>query len=114
MEYQIDAKNKKIGRIANEIAMILMGKNSPNFEKNKLAGNTVTVINASKLEISDKKMEEKEYEKYSGYPGGLKFETLKRVIEKKGHEEVIRNAVHGMLPANRLRAKLMKCITVND
>ncbi len=114
MEYQIDAKNKKIGRIASEIAMILMGKNSPNFEKNKVAGNTVTVINASKLEISDKKMEEKEYEKYSGYPGGLKFEKLKRVIEKKGHEEVIRNAVHGMLPANRLRAKLMKCITVND
>ncbi|MEZ4211001.1 MAG: 50S ribosomal protein L13 [Candidatus Paceibacterota bacterium] len=114
MEYKIDAENKKIGRISSEIATILMGKNTPDFEKHKIAGNTVVVFNASKLSIDPKKLEEKEYERYSGYPGGLKFDTLSKLIEKKGYGEVLRNAVHGMLPANKLRAKLMKNLIINE
>ncbi len=114
MEYKIDAENKKIGRISSEIATILMGKNTPDFEKHKIAGNTVVVSNASKLSIDPKKLEEKEYERYSGYPGGLKFDTLSKLIEKKGYGEVLRNAVHGMLPANKLRAKLMKNLIINE
>ena len=114
MEYKIDVENKKIGRIANQIASILMGKNTPDFEKHKEAGNTVVVLNASKLSIDPKKMEEKEYERYSGQPGGLKIDSLARLIEKKGHGEVIRNAVYGMLPANKLRARLMKNLIIND
>jgi large subunit ribosomal protein L13 len=114
MEYTIDAQNKKIGRLASEIASILMGKNNPNFEKHTVSKNMVIVQNASKLSINPKKLEEKEYEKYSGYPGGLKFETLAKVIEKKGYEEVIRLAVYGMLPANKLRPKLMKNLIIND
>lgn len=114
MEYTIDAQNKKIGRLASEIASILMGKNTPDFEKHKEAGNKVTVINASKLSINPKKLEEKEYERYSGYPGGLKFENLAKVIEKKGYGEVIRYAVHGMLPANKLRPRLMKNLIISE
>ncbi|MEZ4114439.1 MAG: 50S ribosomal protein L13 [Candidatus Paceibacterota bacterium] len=114
MEYKIDAENKKIGRMSSEIATILMGKNTPDFEKHKVAGNTVVVMNASKLAIDDKKLEEKEYERYSGYPGGLKIDSLARLIEKKGHGEVIRNAVYGMLPANKLRPRLMKNLIIND
>ncbi len=114
MEYKIDAENKKIGRIASEIATILMGKNTPDFEKHKVADNTVVVLNASKLSIDPKKLEEKEYERYSGYPGGLKFESLKRLIEKKGYGEVIKYAVYGMLPANKLRPRLMKNLITNE
>lgn len=114
MEYKIDAQNKKIGRLASEIAMILMGKNTPDFEKHKIAGNTVEVFNASKMSIDVKKLREKEYETYSGYPGGLKFTSLEKMLEKKGHGEVIRNAVHGMLPANKLRDRLMKNLIIKD
>lgn len=114
MEYKIDAQNKKIGRISSEIASLLMGKNTPDFEKHKVAGNTVIVSNVSKLSIDPKKMEEKGYERYSGYPGGLKIDSLARLIEKKGYGEVIRNAVYGMLPANKLRPRLMKNLIIND
>ncbi len=114
MEYKIDAQNKKIGRISSEIASLLMGKNTPDFEKHKVAGNTVIISNASKLSIDDKKLEEKGYERYSGYPGGLKIDSLARLIEKKGYGEVIRNAVYGMLPANKLRPRLMKNLIIND
>lgn len=114
MEYKIDAENKKIGRLSTEIATILMGKNTPDFEKHKVAGNTVLVSNASKLFIDDKKLEEKEYERYSGYPGGLKIDTLAKLIEKKGHGEAIRNAVYGMLPANKLRPRLMKQLIITE
>ncbi len=114
MEYTIDAQNRKIGRVSIEIAMILMGKNSADFVKNKVADSKVTVLNASKLSIDPKKLEEKEYERYSGYPGGLKIDSLARLIEKKGYSEVIRNAVYGMLPANKLRPILMKNLIIKD
>ncbi len=114
MEYKIDAENKKIGRVANQIASILMGKNTPDFEKHTIAGNSVVVLNASKLSIDPKKLEEKEYERYSGYPGGFRTDSLKKLIEKKGYSEVIKNAVYGMLPGNKLRDKLMKNLTIND
>ncbi len=114
MEYKIDVENKKIGRVANQIASILMGKNTPDFEKHVVSGNTVVVMNASKLSIDPKKLEEKEYERYSGYPGGLRFDTLAKLIDKKGYGEVIRNAVYGMLPANKLRPRLMKNLIIND
>ncbi len=113
-EYKIDAKGKKLGRVAQEAASILMGKNDPSFERNKLAGIKVTIENASQADISDAKKETKEYEKYSGYPGGLVYEKMKRVIEKKGYGEVFRYAVMGMLPANRLAAKMLKNLTVKE
>lgn len=113
-EFTIDATNKKLGRVATEAASILMGKNDPSFEKHTVSGNKVTITNASQADISEKKKAEKNYAKYSGYPGGLRFETLGDVIEKKGYEEAFRRAVYGMLPGNKLRAKIMKNLIVTE
>jgi large subunit ribosomal protein L13 len=110
----IDATAQAIGRVASVAAKELMGKNTTAYEKNILPEISVTISNASKMKISDKKLTEKLYERYSGYPGGLKFKNLKEVIAKKGYEEVIRLAVYGMLPANKLRPRIMKYLTVND
>jgi large subunit ribosomal protein L13 len=114
MEKVIDATNRKIGRVATEAAMSLMGKDNPNYQPNILADIKVVIDNASQTDISQKKKGEKSYMKYSGYPGGLKFETLDKVLKNKGHEEVYRKAVFGMLPNNRLRALRMKNLIVND
>lgn len=114
MEYKIDAKGKKLGRVAAEAASILMGKNDPSFERNKLSGNSVMIENASHADISPVKMETKEYDSYSGHPGGLKYEQMKRLVEKKGYGEAFRLAIIGMLPANRLAAEMMKNLTVKE
>lgn len=112
--YKIDAKGKKLGRVAQEAASVLMGKNDPTFERNKLVAIKVIIDNASQADISDTKKETKEYERYSGHPGGLVYEKMKRTIEKKGYGEVFKYAVMGMLPANRLAAKMLKNLTVNE
>lgn len=114
MEYKIDAKGKKLGRVAQEAASILMGKNDPSFSRQNLSGNKVIIENASLADISDAKKETKEYERYSGYPGGLVYEKMKRTIEKKGYAEVFRYAVMGMLPANRIAEKMMKNLIVKE
>lgn len=108
MEYTIDAKNKKMGRLASEIAVLLMGKDKPGFRRNVVSSNTVTVENVDLLDIDPKKMDQKVYSSYSGYPGGLKQRSMVNVIEKKGHSEVLKNAVYGMLPSNKLRPLMMK------
>lgn len=110
----IDAAGMAIGRVASVVAKELMGKNTTNYEKNTLPNITVTVTNASKLKISDKKLTEKLYERYSGYPGGLSFKSLGDIIAKKGYNEVIWLAVYGMLPANKLRPRIMKHLIVQD
>lgn len=114
MEHTIDAKGKKLGRVAQEAAAILMGKNDPSFERNKLSDVKVTILNASQADISAEKLENKEYERYSGYPGGLVYEKMKRTVEKHGYGEVFRYAVMGMLPANRLADKMMKNLIVKE
>ena len=114
MEHQIDAKGKKLGRVAQEAAALLMGKNDPSFERNKLQDVKVTIVNASQADISPEKLENKEYERYSGYPGGLVYEKMKRTVEKHGYGEVFRYAVMGMLPANRLADKMMKNLIVKE
>lgn len=113
-EHTIDAKGKKLGRIASEAAVLLMGKNDPNFQKNQVANNKVTITNASLASISEKKKGEKIYKSFSGYPGGLKERTMSRVIDKKGYSELFVKAIYGMLPANKLRAKMMKNLTVSE
>jgi len=112
MEYTIDAKGKKLGRIATEAAVLLMGKNSPDFKRNEVANVKVSIENVSELDIDDKKMDNKEYKRYSGYPGGLKIRKMKEVIAKKGYAEIVEKAVYGMLPANKLRAKIMKNLII--
>ena len=110
----IDATNKKIGRIAQEAAMILMGKDSPMYEPNKVITEGVHIINASKADISEKKKGEKTYTWFTGYPSGLKSRTMNQVIDKKGVEDVYRNAIMGMLPKNRLRAQMIKKLKITE
>ncbi len=114
MKYTIDAKGRSLGRIAAEAAAILMGKNNPSFQRNKLFSVEVSVVNASQIAISEKKKEEKEYRFYSGYPGGLRFEKLKDALVKKGNAEVVRRTVSGMLPKNKLRAKMIKNLKITE
>ncbi|MES3005518.1 MAG: 50S ribosomal protein L13 [Patescibacteria group bacterium] len=114
IKHVLDAKNKKLGRIASEAASILMGKNTPQFAKNVAPEVEVEIINASKTDINEKKKLDKTYITYSGHPGGQKEEELGKLIERKGIAEVYKRAVYGMLPDNKLRARAMTKLTVTE
>jgi large subunit ribosomal protein L13 len=111
---EIDATNKKLGRIAQEAAMILMGKDEPSYEPHKLNTEGVHIVNASKVDLDPKKLAEKEYEWFTGYPSGLRKITLKNLLAKKGMKEVFENAIYGMLPNNRLRKLRMKKLKITE
>ncbi len=99
--YVVDADGKVLGRLAVEVARILYGKHNSLFRKDLCMGDGVIVVNAAKIKVTGKKLEEKTYKRYSGYPGGLKVETLETVLKKKP-EYVIMHAVKGMLPKNKV------------
>jgi len=102
----VDLKGKILGRIATEIALRLSGKQKPNFVRNLDCGDFVVVINARAVKVTGRKEKTKLYGHYSGYPGGLKQKALWQVRQEKP-EEIIRHAVWGMLPTNKLRDQLM-------
>jgi len=112
-KYTIDATGKKLGRLATEISVLLIGKNEPDFRPNVLPDVEVTVENVDALSISQKKAVEKKYLHYSGYPGGLKSESLEQVRDKKGTAEIVKKAVYGMLPINKLRKERIKRLIIN-
>jgi len=112
--YTIDATDKKLGRIATEAATVLMGKHVPGFRPNKEGEVSVTIKNASKLSITDKKLTQKQYANYSGYPGGLSQQSLRMLTEKKGFREALRKAIKGMLPKNKLQTPRMKRLHVTE
>jgi len=114
MNYTIDATNKPLGRLATEVATILMGKNDASFVRNAVSQNTVTVTNASKIKVTPKKLLKKTYKRYSGYPGGLTVETMGHVSARKGYREVVALAVKGMLPDNKLKKEMLKHLTVTE
>lgn len=114
MEHVIDATGKSFGRLASEVALLLRGKNSPTFRPNVAPTNKVVINNAGKIKMTGNKLGQKIYTRHSSYPGGLKSEVLEEVIEKKGASEVIRRAVYGMLPSNRLRKIMMSNLTINE
>jgi len=107
----IDATDKVLGRLASEIAILLRGKNKPDFDPSKDRGDFVVVKNVNKLIITGKKMEQKKYYRHSGYLGHLKEIPLKKIF-KEGPEEVLKRAVYGMLPKNRLRKKMIKRLKI--
>ena len=107
-----DASGKVLGRLATEIAVALRGKDKVAFAPHKITGDLVTVINASKVRVTGRKLDDKVYYKHTGYLGNLKSETLKHLMERDP-AEVIRRAVYGMLPDNRLRKELMKRLTIH-
>ncbi len=110
--YTIDATGKVLGRLATEIAVLLRGKNKPDFRPNKDLGDSVIVKNIEKIRISGKKFEKKIYYRHSGYLGGLKETPLKKIWEKNPGE-VLRKAVFGMLPKNKLRAKQIRRLKIH-
>lgn len=98
----IDADNKVLGRLAAEIVVLLMGKNKAVYAPNAEVGDKVVVINAAKVAVTGRKLENKVYQHYTGFPGGLRSETLGKLLARKP-TEVLRKAIMGMLPKNRLR-----------
>jgi len=105
--HTIDATNKILGRLAVEITLLLRGKSKPDFALNKDIGDFVVIKNADKITVTGKKYDNKIYYHHSGYLGGLKEAPFKKVF-KNNPGEVIRRAVLGMLPRNKLRAKQIK------
>ena len=110
----IDAEGRTLGRVASEIAMSLMGKTKPTFERNKYSGIPVRVVNASKLRITPKKLAEIYHTRYSGVPGGLRILPGTETAEKKGLKELVKLATYQMLPSNKLRRTMMKNLMIED
>ncbi len=107
----VDLKGKILGRVASDIALLLMGKNKPNFVRNLDMGDFVVVINAKDFKVTGNKEKLKKYYRHSGYPGGFKSETLGDLRQRKP-EDVIIHAVSGMLPQNRLKDKMLSRLRV--
>jgi large subunit ribosomal protein L13 len=112
--YTIDAAGKSLGRVASEAASILLGKRSVNYVQNEVLPVEVTVLNASQLKMTEKRIAMKEYYSYTGYPGGLRTQSMQDMIAKKGVTEVLYTAVDGMIPRNKLRKERMKRLTIKD
>jgi large subunit ribosomal protein L13 len=102
--YVVDAEGKNLGRLATQIADTLRGKTKPQYTPHVDTGDFVVVVNAEKIAVTGKKLDEKVYYRHSGYPGGLKQRTLREQLERRP-TEVLRMAVKGMLPKNRLAAR---------
>jgi len=112
--HTIDAKGKKLGRIASQIAHLLMEKDSPYFEKHRKAGAQVTVVNASKLSLTDKKQTGKTYANFTGHVGGLSFETMRELAARRGFRDVLFRAVRRMIPKNKLRPAILKRLIISE
>jgi len=109
--YLVDAEGKTLGRLATQIADTLRGKRKPQYTPHVDTGDFVIVVNAEKIQVTGNKREDKKYYRHSGYPGGLKERSLNDMLERKP-EEVIRLAVKGMLPRNRLARQQLKKLKV--
>lgn len=113
-EYVINASGQSLGRVASEAAYVLMGKNDPAYTPHIGGKTRVHIENASELVMTEKKKEQKEYVRFSGYPGGQKVETMRKRIERKGIADVVNASIYGMLPANKLRKDRMKRVRISE
>ncbi len=109
--YLVDAEGETLGRLATEIADVLRGKRKPAYTPHVDTGDFVVVVNAEKIHVTGNKLEQKIYYRHSGYPGGLRQRTLAEQLQRRP-EEVIRKAVKGMLPKNRLAAAQLRKLKV--
>ncbi len=107
----VDARDQVLGRLAADVASILRGKTKPTYTPFIDVGDFVVIINAEKIKLTGRKMEQKMYYRHSGYMGGLKERTARQVMDKKP-EEIIRHAVKGMLPKNSLGRSMFKKLKV--
>jgi len=107
--FEINASDKALGRVASEAANILIGKNSPNYQPNILSKNIVMIKNIKQARITGKKLEQKQYYTYSGYPGGIRKFSLNEIFTKNP-EKAFKNLIYNMLPNNKHRSILLKNI----
>lgn len=107
----IDADGQTLGRLATRIAVLLRGKHRATFSTHIDTGDPVIVVNASKIKVTGRKLQAKQYVRHSGYPGGMRTESLERLLARRP-EEVIRRAVRGMLPQNRLGEQMVRKLHV--
>jgi large subunit ribosomal protein L13 len=107
----VDAEGKTLGRLATQVARLLRGKHKPEFTPNADLGDFVVVVNASKVKVTGKRQELKEYFHYTGYPGGATFEKFQEILQKHP-ERIVEYAVKGMLPHNRLGRSIFRKLKV--
>jgi large subunit ribosomal protein L13 len=107
----VDADGATLGRLATQIAVILRGKHKVTFTPSLDTGDPVIVVNAAKIKVTGNKLKDKMYARHSGYPGGFRAENLERLLERRP-EEVIRRAVRGMLPQNRIGEQMIRKLHV--
>ena len=112
--HTIDAAGRTLGRVASEAAKALMGKTRADYTPNKSSAVKVSITNAGKMYIRERKRTQKIYTSYSGFPGGQKRESLASLSARKGHGEAIRRAVARMLPRNTMHTARMKSITITE
>ena len=108
---KIDATNQTIGRLASKVSFLLMGKNKANYLPNKKPNNKVVVENLSKVRFTGKKLEQKKYFRFTGYPGGIKSQNLKNFFNKNP-EKLLINVIYNMLPKNKLRKYMIKNLII--
>ncbi len=109
--FVVDAEGEVLGRLASKVAKILRGKHKPSFTPHVDCGDNVIIINAEKVRLTGNKLEEKQYVRHSGYPGGQRFTTPSDLL-KKHPERIVEKAVKGMLPKNRLGRQIYKNMKV--
>jgi large subunit ribosomal protein L13 len=109
--YLADADGKNLGRLASRVAHILLGKDRPDYTPGFASGNHVVVINAARVAVTGKKLDEKIYQRHSGYPGGFRETTLRTMLAR-APERVLREAVWGMIPHNRFGRQLMRNLKI--
>ncbi|MDZ7671398.1 MAG: 50S ribosomal protein L13 [Halanaerobiales bacterium] len=109
--YVVDAEGKTLGRIASRIATVLRGKHKPEYTPHVDTGDFVIVVNSEKVTLTGNKWDQKNHYKHSQYPGGLKSKTY-RELREKNPQEIIRHAVDGMVPNNKLGKKMMKKLKI--
>lgn len=109
--FVVDAEGKTLGRLATQIADVLRGKRKPTYTPHVDVGDFVIVVNAEKIVVTGKKLTDKLYYRHSGYPGGIRHRTLGEMLERRP-EEVIRKAVKGMLPRNRLARQQLRKLKI--
>ena len=102
----VDAENEVVGRLASKVAYLLRGKHKTNFTPHVDTGDYVVIINAEKVRFTGNKTEDKEYVRYTGYPGGQRFATPKELFKRKP-TEILSHAIHGMIPKNKLGSTLL-------
>lgn len=111
--YKIDATGKKLGRIASEATALLIGKNRTDYAKNKVFNVEVVIENAGKIDIFEGKLKTV-YKRYSGFPGGLYEKSMEQLIDRKGKAGLLKIAIGGMIPKNKLKSRIIKNLVIKE